>query len=140
MKTGFAKFSRALWPGIVLALAVAYLFQVAPHGHTEVAHTEPYSTHQAPANHTHAPDAAADEHGSADAGHHHHSVAQHLDFHSMRLSLRAVDQDHGKSAASAVAVESIPVPLSCSSVATEPAEPEPQNPLLPHAPSRAPPA
>ena len=129
-----------LWPGMILALALVYLFQVAPHGHIDAFHPEPHATHQAHADHDHAPVDSADDQDSSNDRHHHHSVTQHLDFHSVRLCLRAVDQDHGGPVAVAAVVDLIPGSLLCGFVAAKPAEPVPVDPLLLHAPSRAPPA
>ena len=128
MKTEFIKISRALWPVVILTLAVAYLFQVAPHGHVNDDHAESHPTHHPHANHAHPTADGADERDSSGTEHHHHSVAQHLDFHSLRLCLRAVDQDYGNLAALAAAVEPIHISLRCSFVAIEPPEPAPDDP------------
>ena len=140
MKTEFIKISRGLWPVIILTLAVAYLFQVAPHGHVDDSHADSHPTHHAHANHAHPPANGADERDSSGTEHHHHSVAQHLDFHSVRLCLRVVAQDHGNPAAPTEAVEPIHNPIQSDFVAIEPTELAPDDPLLLHAPSRAPPA
>lgn len=147
MKVVFTRYPRSIWPGTILVLALAYLFQAAPHGHVGILHPEPHPTQQEPADHAHAsadhvhvPADNDDERGAAKNQHHHHAVAQHLDIHSVRPSLAAVDRDHGVPLALVVAVAPIPASRPCGFVAAGPAEPVPDDPLRLHALSRAPPA
>ena len=140
MNVVFSRYPRSIWPGTILVLALAYLFQAAPHGHIGILHPEPQATHQEPVDHAHAPADDADDHGASKNQHHHHAAAQHLDIHSVRPSLKTVDRDHGIPAVLVAAVSPIPAARPCGFVATEPVEPIPDDPLRLHALSRAPPA
>jgi hypothetical protein len=147
MHTASPAFPRALRLGIILALAVAYLFQAAPHGHVDAAHAPEHAPDHAHghahADHAHAPAAGADGAAADDApgtGHHHHAVSRHLDLHSVRHSLQVVGQDHAQAVALAEAIAPLPGGCPCGFTAGEPAAPVPDDPLLRHAPPRAPPA
>jgi len=140
MRVVFSRYPLSLWPGTILVLALAYLFQATPHGHIGILHPEPHPTHQEPADHAHAPADGADEQGASKNQHHHHAAAQHLDIHSVRPSLKAVDRDHGVPLVLAVTVAPIPAARRCGVVVAEPVEPAPDDPLRLHALSRAPPA
>ncbi|MBE0565715.1 MAG: hypothetical protein IH621_07165 [Krumholzibacteria bacterium] len=142
MHTKSPAFPRTLRLGIILALAVAYLLQAAPHGHVDDAHAQDHAAAHAPAHadHAHAPAAGADADDSPATGHHHHAVSRHLDLHSVRHGLLTAGQDHAQATALAVAVEPLPGSCRCGFTAGQPAEPAPDEPLLRHAPPRAPPA
>lgn len=140
MKTGFSGSPRTLVPAIVLVLVAIYLFQAVPHGHTFPVHSEPHPPHPAHTDHAHAPADGADGGRSPQDGHHHHSLAQHLDFHSMRPCLGKIVRIAGDAVLTPSAVETAPVALECGIAMAEPTGPLPDDPLPPHAPSRAPPA
>jgi hypothetical protein len=127
-------------PGIVLALAFAYLYQVAPHGHVDAQHAPSHPAHDAHSDHAHPPAHGPEAGDPSGTAHHHHAVAQHLDFHAVRLCLRAVDRDHGDPAAPAESVDPVRVSMRCGNVPAGPARWAPDDPLLRHAPARAPPA
>ena len=83
---------RHLALGATLLLAVAYLVQIAPHGHPD-AHENTDGHAHSHHDHPHHDEHAGATHAHADTGareaqettrHHHHPLAQHLDDHAVR--------------------------------------------------------
>jgi hypothetical protein len=147
MNPRIAVLPRPLRLAAVLALAFAYLSQALPHAHAEAHHPDPHPApiahshaHDHHHHHAHAPETHEADHGPSGPGRHHHEIARHLDVHFLRDVQIATDHDHLGPPLPA-AVPALPNARPATErIATAPTAPSPPDPLLPHAPSRAPPA
>jgi len=124
---------------MTLVMALAYLYQVAPHDHGDHPLSDSYPPRAQHANHTHDPGNEDHQHGRPYAAHHHHSFAQHLDHHFLRICPRDADPERILAVQAPAPMQRIidcPVAEFTSLFFDEP----PEKPVPPNAPKRAPPA
>lgn len=140
MPVGYPGRPSPFWPVLVLVLTAAYLLQAAPHGHAGDFRCAPPWQHGAHGDQTRIPADGADDRRSPGSCDHQHYLAQHLDVHSLRPGPGVDGRHHGNPALPAAPVEPVRLSSGPRPLTAAPAGPAPDDPLLLHAPPRAPPA